>query len=62
MYTRIKTTPSTNGANQTKWLHVGECKQIRIYNPAQNTTPKGSNAQTFTITLNLIVISESESG
>lgn len=22
IHTRIKTTPSTNGANQTKWLHV----------------------------------------
>lgn len=26
MHTKIKTTPSTNGANQAKWLHVGERK------------------------------------
>ena len=35
-----KKASSTNGAGQTRYLHVEECKQIHIYHPNKELKPK----------------------
>ena len=35
----------TNGAGQTRWLHVETYKQSHTYHSAQNSTPYGSRPQ-----------------
>ena len=45
-HTREKTTSSANGAGETGWLSVEECKQIHTCHPAQNSAPNRSKTLT----------------